>query len=721
VLVIDKWTNASLFENSSTPISLSAGVLYAVRMEISGGTATLSWQSASQSKQIIPATALFPGAITSYANGYNLMEGIEYTKVLTDALYGWNRNAISNSYNNDQMYWTINCNNKTHIGENPDISIRFRNTSNYSVSRDMGLPNACITSWKVSGNINLEHNYPNIDNGEYGYFDILDAQGKIISRVTHEMYYSGNEKINQMKMNGVSIFTRNEKYLYDHLNNHQFFEISANNGTLTFGFADYNKISAGLFDKTADWTKPKTIRFSYYGNSYDRAIDLSQLIYTPVITAAPVISANGNIVFCQGDSVKLSSSAANTYLWSNSAKTSSIVVKSSGSYSVSTTNQYGCISNSNSILVNVNPLPQPIIKEGSAIAICQGDTARLSTINATSYLWSDNTIGQNTYITKAGVYSVKVTDINGCKGTSAPTTITVNQLPNATISADGATSFCQGKHITLSSTDAVEYLWSNGLTTKNIVVAQSGDYSVRITDANACKNTSNIINVNVAPFPKPIITASDVSEFCQGDSVTLNADNAAVYLWSTGETSSSITVKTSGSYSVATGDGNGCAAVSDPHPVKVNALPSPVISANENILSSNYSTGNQWYFNGNIIQGATQANLTVSETGLYSLKVINESSCEGYSDNYKYTVVSTGINKIKNPEISIVPNPNKGNFKIIHPSGRISIEVVNLLGEIIYSNSDSDGNIDLVFAAKGMYIVKIKTSDIVHFERIIVE
>ncbi len=721
VLVIDKWSNASLFENSSPAINLSAGVLYAVRMEISGGTATLSWQSASQSKQVIPSNALFPGAITSYDNGYNLMEGIEYTKVLTDALYGWNRNATNNSYINDQMYWTINCNNKTHIGENPDISIRFRNTSNYNVTRDIGVPNACITAWKISGNMNLEFNYPNIDNGEYSYFDILDPQGKIISRVTHEMYYSGNDKINQIKLNGKALFTRNEKYLYDHLNNHQAFEVSANAGVLTFGFADYTKISAGIFDKSADWTKPKTIRFSYLGNSYDRAIDLSQLVYAPVVTPAPVISANGNIVFCQGDSVRLSSSNANAYLWSNNAMTNSIVVKNSGTYSVSTSNQYGCVSTSNSIVVNVNTLPQPIIKEGQNISICQGDTAKLSTINASAYLWSNNVTAQAIDVTKAGTFTVKVTDNNGCQGTTAPTTVTVNQLPNATITADGATSFCQGKHITLSAPDAAAYLWNNGLSTKNIIVVQSGDYSVTITDNNACKNTSNTINVSVSPFPKPVVTYDRSKEFCQGDSVTLSADQANEYLWNTGEKTKSITVKATGVYTVAAGDGNGCAAVSDPQIITVNQLPTPVISANNNLLNSNYTSGNQWYLNGNIIQGATQQSLSVSESGLYSVKVSDEKTCEGYSAAYEYLVSNTGINAIKNEGILIAPNPNKGNFKIIHSSARISIEIVNLLGENIYSNSDSDGNIDMSFVAKGMYIVKVKTIDKVHIERIIVE
>jgi hypothetical protein len=69
----------------------------------------------------------------------------------------------------------------------------------------------------------------------------------------------------------------------------------------------------------------------------------------------------------------------------------------------------------------------------------------------------------------------------------------------------------------------------------------------------------------------------------------------------------------------------------------------------------------------------------------------------------------------------IFPNPNKGNFKIIHPSNTISIEICNLLGEIIYSSEDTNKDIDISFAAKGMYIVKVISLNHVHTERIIVE
>ncbi|HRH67574.1 MAG TPA: hypothetical protein PLU53_14830, partial [Bacteroidia bacterium] len=70
----------------------------------------------------------------------------------------------------------------------------------------------------------------------------------------------------------------------------------------------------------------------------------------------------------------------------------------------------------------------------------------------------------------------------------------------------------------------------------------------------------------------PAITASGPTTFCPGGSVTLTSDAGASYLWSTAETTQSIVVTTSGSYTVTMTDGSGCTATSNPTVVTVNAF-----------------------------------------------------------------------------------------------------------------------------------------------------
>lgn len=102
-------------------------------------------------------------------------------------------------------------------------------------------------------------------------------------------------------------------------------------------------------------------------------------------------------------------------------------------------------------------------------------------------------------------------------------------------------------------------------------------YNVLATGGNACSGSLvELSTVNVNPLPaQPVITASGPTTFCEGGSVDLTASIADEYLWSTGETSQTITVFTAGAYSVIISDVNMCGSpISDPMIINVNPLPS---------------------------------------------------------------------------------------------------------------------------------------------------
>ncbi|MEZ5173314.1 MAG: hypothetical protein R2850_07355 [Bacteroidia bacterium] len=124
-------------------------------------------------------------------------------------------------------------------------------------------------------------------------------------------------------------------------------------------------------------------------------------------------------------------------------------------------------------------------------------------------------------------YTLVVTDANGCvSAPSAPVTVTVFQQPAApAISASGPVSFCQAKPVTLSAPAASSYLWSTGATTQNLIVNQSGNYTVQITDANGCTSaTFGSLPVTVHALPAaPVINADGPLTFCDGGSVNLTA------------------------------------------------------------------------------------------------------------------------------------------------------------------------------------------------------
>ncbi len=134
----------------------------------------------------------------------------------------------------------------------------------------------------------------------------------------------------------------------------------------------------------------------------------------------------------------------------------------------------------------------------------------------------------------AGVWKNSVSDLLAC-------------LP--VINASSATNIFCGSSVTLSSSNGIGYIWSDGETTQSIAVSQAGSYSCNVT--TGCGNImSNTISVNII-FNNDSIYADRPTAFCQGDSVTLTATASSPtgYLWSDGETTQSIVVSTAGNYS----------------------------------------------------------------------------------------------------------------------------------------------------------------------------
>jgi len=311
--------------------------------------------------------------------------------------------------------------------------------------------------------------------------------------------------------------------------------------------------------------------------------------------STPTITPSGSTTFCNGGSVTLSAPGGFTYLWSTNATTQSIVVSTAGSYTVTVTDGNGCSATSAPTTVTVNSNPAtPTITPGGPTTFCAGGSVTLTAPGGFTYLWSTNETTQSIVVSTSGSYTVTVSDNNGCSATSAATVVTVNpNPPTPTITPSGATTFCAGGSVTLSAPGGYTYSWSTGATTQSILVSTSGSYTVTVTDGNGCSATSapTVVTVNPNP-PTPAITPSGATTFCAGGSVTLSAPGGYTYSWSTGATTQSIVVSTSGSYTVTVTDGNGCSATSAATVVTVNPNPAtPAITPSPSSVCAS-STGN---------------------------------------------------------------------------------------------------------------------------------
>jgi gliding motility-associated-like protein len=279
----------------------------------------------------------------------------------------------------------------------------------------------------------------------------------------------------------------------------------------------------------------------------------------------------------------------------------------------------------------------PTITANGPTTFCSGGNVTLTSSAGIGYLWSNGATTQSVNITTSGSYTVKVSNANGCQSAaSIATVVTVNALPaRPIISASGPTTFCAGDSVTLTSSLATSYLWSNALTSRRIKVFTAGSYTLRVTNANGCQSVASlatIVTVNALP-PPPTITTGGPTTFCAGDSVTLTSSTGTAYLWSNGASTQSINVKTSGSYAVRVSNTSGCMSTpSIATIVTVNSLPvTPTITTggpanfcdgDSVTLSSNAATSYLWS------NGATTQSINTAVSGSYTVMVTNPNGCQ---------------------------------------------------------------------------------------------
>ncbi|MFN4952065.1 MAG: LamG-like jellyroll fold domain-containing protein, partial [Flavobacteriales bacterium] len=344
---------------------------------------------------------------------------------------------------------------------------------------------------------------------------------------------------------------------------------------------------------------------------------------------APSITAQGPTTFCQGGSVVLTSTGATSYAWSTNATTQSITVTTSGLYQVTVVDNKGCSGSSSPIQVTVLSPPNASITTIGSTALCAGQSTSLSAPAGNTYLWSNGASTQNITVNTAGTYSVQVTNAAGCSANSNVVTISVNPVPVANISANGATSFCTGGSVVLTASAGASYLWNTGATTQSITVNSSGTFNVTVTGAGGCNATSAATSVTVNALPTASITASGNTTFCAGNSVLLSASNGSSYLWSNGATTPSISATAAGSYSVSVTNGAGCTATSTPVQITVNPLPTVSAGANQSICAGgqvtlNGSGATSYAWNNGVTNGVA---FTPSNTQTYTVTGTNANGC----------------------------------------------------------------------------------------------
>jgi hypothetical protein len=374
----------------------------------------------------------------------------------------------------------------------------------------------------------------------------------------------------------------------------------------------------------------------------------AQAVQQVTALPAPTVNIMGGLSICQGGSVFLTASGANTYTWNTGATSPNISAAPPTNTVFSVTGLLGSCTSTAAVTVTVNPNPN--INIAGTNTSCAGSTITLIATGANTYTWSTgaNTSAMSDAPTQNTIYTVVGTNTaTGCSS-QASWTVNVNAIPQVTVT--GPTAMCINQTITLNAYGATSYSWSNGSTNQNIVVSPTSNVSYTVVGTSTLGCQSNPVVKNITVNTLPLVGVNPPSQtLCKGQSILLTANGANTYSWSPG-----------GALTVT-----------------VNVT--PTVTTVYNVVGTNTTTG---------CQASQNCTITVSP-------------CTGISSN-----------KDEMNDLLLMPNPNNGEFIVELNNGlNKDVTVFDLMGrQILQIESNNDKIfVDITSFASGIYYVKIQS------------
>ncbi|NND94156.1 MAG: T9SS type B sorting domain-containing protein [Flavobacteriales bacterium] len=405
--------------------------------------------------------------------------------------------------------------------------------------------------------------------------------------------------------------------------------------------------------------------------------------YTNTGCNAPIeqstFEAGEDVTLCPGASISLSAEVADEYTdfeWSGGEGTFNDINDLNTTYNPSpddgdeftlTLSAQGC----NGLVtdeIQVQNLTNALIgiSTDGGTAICEGQSLTLTAEGSGLFEWSTNVIAPSISVEDQGTYSVSVT--NTCGTFTESIDVSVEPLPTVDILNPIAEEFCQGGSVELSAEGTGGVIeWSTTESGNSIEVGIEGWYYATIS--NDCAVVTDSTEVTLVPLPIVQIEPLGPVELCEGAEVVLTAVGVGEFLWSTTETTASITVTELGSYSVQAdnqcgSDGDGVEVVFGGFLPQASIDPeSELICPGDNIQLIG-SGGDDYLWNGE----ESTAIISVMEAGVYTLTAVNECGMDEASvsilaDDVPEAILNNGPDyAICNGEEAIVQVSGTGSF-----------------------------------------------------------
>jgi gliding motility-associated-like protein len=380
------------------------------------------------------------------------------------------------------------------------------------------------------------------------------------------------------------------------------------------------------------------LKVQFIGNGvskiYSGVFSGCRMLRDSIAVQASVVTANlelGNdTVLCTGTSVVLNANPGFVdYTWQDGSTATNYTVTAPGKYYVDVTDACG-VKMSDTLVVSAAP---PIVFDiGNDTSLCVHDKLNVTAPTGfLHYTWTPNynidKTNSNAVTLSPEVdtmYRVAVEKTPGCFGYDSIRITVKHPLP---LHIGNDTSFCEGATATFSPGAGFQQpQWSTGSKDPSITVNRSGTYSVVATGSNSCISYDT---VKVQVYTVPMHIANDTS-FCAGGAATFGVGAGfQQQQWSTGSNAASITVNSTGAYSVIATATNSCISYDT---VQVTVYTNPTVTLPKDAALCAGATAVLDAGNGFAKylwqDGSTASKQTVQNTGVYWVQVTDRNNCK---------------------------------------------------------------------------------------------
>ncbi len=461
-----------------------------------------------------------------------------------------------------------------------------------------------------------------------------------------------------------------------------------------------------------------------------------QSYYDTIQVMSSTLHYSSDTILCQGATTTLSAFNGSNYQWNTGDTTSTITVAPTNSSVYSLHVNFGTTCSAvHNFLIGV--LPQLPVSVTGDFNACKGEVTGISAPAGLSYSWSTGDTTQSITLpanTPTQAIWMQMNLMNGCKGLD---TIIHTLSENPLLTFFGKTTVCTGDstYIVAAGTN-IATKWYDNTTSpgKWFVVQNDTTYPIHIVNNYGCSIDTTLL-LEAYAHPLPALLAPGGYAFCTGDSTLLICDlSPGQYFWNTSATTQSITVHTSGTYSVQFTDSNGCRGLAAAT-TTMNRL--PVVQAGSDTLVLPGATVNlgglvpatgiapfnfQWIPGINLSDStAMHPNAFIQQEISYVLVVTDSNGCIN-SDTIH---ISVQLNQaLQDHEHSAViylyPNPTSGLLQLRAqqlPEGMYQINIYQLSGALVmkksflFTGSTFEDQIDISTLNSGSYQLQLVAPD----------